>query len=632
MSAGYKPVLWNKYKKQYDLLLWATILLYLGIFISYNLWAFPTHNFTTILIRAFGTLAILLLHFILAIGPASRLWQGLLPVLYNRRHLGVSMFFIAALHGALSLMWFHSGGNVSVLESLFTSNTHYGSLIYFPFQPLGFIALLILAVMAFTSHDFWLHFLSPRIWKTLHMLVYLAYALIILHVALGIIQLEKSPVLVVLLFIGLIGISYLHIAAAIKEGRFDRKKNPEMEGDWIYACKLDEIPEDRARVAIIGKERVAIFKYDGKLSAVHNVCKHQMGPLGEGKVVDGCITCPWHGYQYRPEDGCAPPPFKEKVHTYKLKLVGDGIFIDPQALPEGSFVEPLVIPDYNTIPEKIFPFFIAWSSINIKSLLTIPKLAAFSSAGCFLILAFVFASQQQNISRFQINYDTVREMKGWLENKPLPTLTITDGKDIQGNPIFKTILLVDALKKGAAENIEKVLNGAAAKYVSLTGYLSNNYIHCGVGDTDCVSLCTQCITGTTEFPLMELENGVFSFKEAVPPVSLPVHNEIFRKDTLLTGEIIDPKCYYGAMNPGQGKPHLSCAIRCISGGIMPVLKYEKDHIEKYAILLGRQGEPINQDIRDLIGPTVTIQGTWARLNNWEILYTEPKQNIKRTNQ
>mgnify|MGYP003753304843 CR=1 FL=1 len=48
---------------------------------------------------------------------------------------------------------------------------------------------------------------------------------------------------------------------------------------------------------------------------MHNVCKHQMGPLGEGKIIDGCITCPWHGYQYLPANGQSPPPFTEMVKT-----------------------------------------------------------------------------------------------------------------------------------------------------------------------------------------------------------------------------------------------------------------------------------------------------------------------------
>jgi nitrite reductase/ring-hydroxylating ferredoxin subunit/DMSO/TMAO reductase YedYZ heme-binding membrane subunit len=306
MSAGYQAVLWNKYKKQYDVFLWAGIVVYLGVFIGLNTALYPYHNANTILIRAFGTLAILLLHIILAIGPLCRLNPKFLPLLYNRRHLGVSMFLVASAHAVLSLLWFHGGGNVHPLVSLFASNTHYGSFIFFPFQTLGFAAWIILLFMAVTSHDFWLNFLTPRFWKTLHILVYLAYALLILHIALGIIQYENSPVLFCLLLAGVFTIISLHLAAAIKENKFDKTTATVDGAGWEYVCNIGEIEDNRAKMAIVGGERVAIFKYDGKLSAVHNVCKHQMGPLGEGKVVDGCITCPWHGYQYRPEDGCIP--------------------------------------------------------------------------------------------------------------------------------------------------------------------------------------------------------------------------------------------------------------------------------------------------------------------------------------
>jgi hypothetical protein len=38
----------------------------------------------------------------------------------------------------------------------------------------------------------------------------------------------------------------------------------------------------------------------------------------------------------------------------------------------------------------------------------------------------------------------------------------------------------------------------------------------------------------------------------------------------LVGEIVDRKCYLGNMNPGNGKVHRDCAVRCLSGGILPV--------------------------------------------------------------
>src|SRR5205807_9820580 len=105
-------------------------------------------------------------------------------------------------------------------------------------------------------------------------------------------------------------------------------------------CDIESIPEKRACVVSCGGERVAVFKYEGRISAVSNVCRHQGGPLGEGKIIDGCITCPWHGYQYLPESGAAPPPFTEKVPTFHPQIVTGLVWIDPKPNPPGTRVEP----------------------------------------------------------------------------------------------------------------------------------------------------------------------------------------------------------------------------------------------------------------------------------------------------
>jgi nitrite reductase/ring-hydroxylating ferredoxin subunit len=69
---------------------------------------------------------------------------------------------------------------------------------------------------------------------------------------------------------------------------------------------------------------------------VTNLCAHQNGPLGEGRIIDGCITCPWHGYQYRLADGCAPPPFTERLVTYPLRINAGVIEVEPRPLPPGT--------------------------------------------------------------------------------------------------------------------------------------------------------------------------------------------------------------------------------------------------------------------------------------------------------
>ena len=112
---------------------------------------------------------------------------------------------------------------------------------------------------------------------------------------------------------------------------------------YLDVCSVNDIEDHRARIVSLSGERVAVFRYDGKISAVSNVCQHQNGPLGEGKVIDGCITCPWHGYQYRPEDGASPPPFTEKIPTFRVRVDADRVLVHPQPLPPGTRVEPAVI-------------------------------------------------------------------------------------------------------------------------------------------------------------------------------------------------------------------------------------------------------------------------------------------------
>ncbi|MEP6750503.1 MAG: Rieske 2Fe-2S domain-containing protein [Bacteroidota bacterium] len=336
MSASYEAVGWNRQKKFYDWLIAGFCILYLAVFIGFTAIYNPQCTFETMLIRSAGTLAILLLHIILAIGPLARINKKFLPLLYNRRHLGVTMFTIALVHGGFAILQFHTLGNVNPFVSLFTSNTQYNSIAQFPFQALGFFALLIFLLMAATSHDFWLHNLSPKIWKALHMFVYLAYLLIILHVMLGVVQYETNPVFVIIIAVGATTVILLHLAAGIKEVKKDSQLFDRTDQGFSYVCNVFEIEESRAKIFCIGVERIAIYRCEGRLYAVHNVCKHQGGPLGEGKILDGCITCPWHGYQYLPGNGQSPPPFKEKVSTYDVRIKDEKVWLNPTPYPEGT--------------------------------------------------------------------------------------------------------------------------------------------------------------------------------------------------------------------------------------------------------------------------------------------------------
>ncbi len=340
MSVQYGAISWNRQKKVYDAVLVSLLVVYLMLFVGVGAWRNPTATAETLLIRAFGTGAFLLLTVVLCVGPLARLDRRFLPLLYNRRHLGVTTFLLGLAHGGFALFQFHAIGNLNPFVSLFVSNPRYGSVPHFPFQALGFFALVILFLMAATSHDFWLRNLSAPMWKRLHMLVYIAYALLVSHIVLGALQSETSPVLAIALMVGVTTVVSLHLAAAFRERRIDQAKLKAVDDGFVEVCKFDRISEKCATIVSLSGERVAVFRYGGKVSAISNVCQHQNGPLGEGRIIDGCVTCPWHGYQYQPETGAAPAPFKEKVPTFRVKVVEGTVFVHPRPNAPGTFVEP----------------------------------------------------------------------------------------------------------------------------------------------------------------------------------------------------------------------------------------------------------------------------------------------------
>lgn len=80
----------------------------------------------------------------------------------------------------------------------------------------------------------------------------------------------------------------------------------------------------------------------------------------------------------------------------------------------------------------------------------------------------------------------------------------------------------------------------------------------------------------------------------------------------LTGEVVDAKCYLGAMKPGYGKVHRACAVRCISGGIPPVLiAAEPDGSVSYYLLADELGLAATAEVLPFVGDTVEVAGTIA---------------------
>jgi nitrite reductase/ring-hydroxylating ferredoxin subunit/DMSO/TMAO reductase YedYZ heme-binding membrane subunit len=339
MSTGFRAVQWNRHKVIYDAVLVIAVALYIAAFVALGRHWHPPKNeadAVDIWVLAFGSCAFVMLTVILCIGPLARLSPRFLPLLYNRRHFGVLTFLVAVAHLAMNLDWYLVQGNLPNLVVELTTWADYGKFIGFPFKLLGIIAFAILLLMAATSHDIWLQLLTPPVWKALHMALYLAYGLVVIHVALGVMQFDHTPLIPLMLVTGFCIVTALHLITGWRERASDRGGTTTADG-WIIVGPASSIGDQRARIiAAPGGERIAVFR-DGRIvGALSNLCAHQNGPIGEGRLVDGCVTCPWHGYQYRLTDGCAPPPFTEKLATYRLRLSDGVIEVDPRPLPPGT--------------------------------------------------------------------------------------------------------------------------------------------------------------------------------------------------------------------------------------------------------------------------------------------------------
>lgn len=347
MSHDYRMVQWTPYKKTFDLWLGVGLAGFLAAHVVGGVLAFPAGQHPSevqLALRAVGSCAFGLLSVILAIGPAARLSPRFLPLLYNRRHMGVVCFLLGLLHAGLVVFWYHGFSNMNPFVSVLVSNSEFQSPSGFPFETLGAAALLILFVMAATSHDFWNANLGPGLWKAIHMSVYLGWALLVGHVMLGAAQDENGLAWALAVGVSAALVIGLHLGAAAMEARRSALARRLVSEGWLRVGAAMDIPDARARiVSPPAGERIAVFRNGNNIHAISNVCRHQGGPLGEGRIVDGCVTCPWHAFQYRPEDGVSPPPYSERVATYRTRIEDGIVFVHAEALPLGTAPEPTVL-------------------------------------------------------------------------------------------------------------------------------------------------------------------------------------------------------------------------------------------------------------------------------------------------
>jgi len=99
---------------------------------------------------------------------------------------------------------------------------------------------------------------------------------------------------------------------------------------WVAVCRREDIPEGRGWPVRVGDVFLALFEVDGEVLAIQNRCLHVGNPIDDGSVVDGCVTCPWHGWRYDLRSGQHLTVFgrRKGLRTYPVRVEGDDVLVE----------------------------------------------------------------------------------------------------------------------------------------------------------------------------------------------------------------------------------------------------------------------------------------------------------------
>ena len=98
---------------------------------------------------------------------------------------------------------------------------------------------------------------------------------------------------------------------------------------WRKVCRIDEIPRLGARVVRGETCGIAVFRTsDDRVFALADHCPHRGGPLSQGIVHGGRVTCPLHDWTVELETGAAVAPDEGGTSCYAVRIEGDAVLVD----------------------------------------------------------------------------------------------------------------------------------------------------------------------------------------------------------------------------------------------------------------------------------------------------------------
>jgi len=214
-----------------------------------------------------------------------------------------------------------------------------------------------------------------------------------------------------------------------------------------------------------------------------------------------------------------------------------------------------------------------------------------------LLAPVALAVSQRMIGKSVFEWGNHKRFSGILKATPYPHILVPRPGNAGGLSHYSTYYLVAPWKFGLKQDGIAPLDGKSVTLQGTLIYRSNQ-------------------------TMIEVLPGSLQETNMAKTTALPQAIQLGKQT--LVGEIVDSKCFLGVMNPGQLTPHRACAIRCISGGVPPILLVRQEIGPPiYLLLVSADGSPVNKQVLDKVAEPLEITGEVERQGELLILRADP---------
>jgi NAD(P)H-dependent nitrite reductase small subunit len=102
---------------------------------------------------------------------------------------------------------------------------------------------------------------------------------------------------------------------------------------FVPVAKVAEIAPGSGKAFTVGRREIALFNVDGRFYALDNTCPHQGGPLAEGWIEGATVTCPWHAWCFKMDDGKMTLGDFASVDAFEVRVEGDTVAVAAEPKP-----------------------------------------------------------------------------------------------------------------------------------------------------------------------------------------------------------------------------------------------------------------------------------------------------------